>query len=226
MLTMRLDAPARVRLVLEDGTTREFVAVEVAVAGVVKARRPPAAAAKPPSEAAPARTYEPRKAPVKGDDARFMLEGGYDSEKEGPELLGDVVAVLNWMRRQLFKLDAATVTKVEVTALRQAVEDGARPSTLCRALVNASRDDFWRRRGDVRIGALVANLGSLSARSRPPSANVDWRERLRALLPQIEKADPFDGADLASRVVDMAPEACREAVEHWTKKLEAARVAG
>lgn len=227
MLTMKLDGPTRIEVTLEDGTLREVVALEVRVAGVVRARRPPAASAEKPrekGEAAP-RVYTPFTDPLTTErvrsvaggeiDAHIIVDGRVDHEK-----LGLLVAVLNYCRKRAFKTGATTATRQEIEALRDAVRSGVLPSTLCRGVAAASREAFWRRAGDIRIGKLVANIGALTSESKR-----DWKVTLRAMVPKIKDADPFDGTDIEERMArdEINDDEARGLVEVWKKKLEGGR---
>lgn len=219
-LALTFPLPTRVRLTLDDGSTRELVVTQVEVAGVVKskldkARRPPAAAALPPSDAGAApKTYEPTKATA--DDARSALRGGLDGLIYGPENLGRVVAVLAFLRRELFKLAAAPASKAEIQALRKALDDGQKPSMFCRAVVVAARDDWWRGHGDINLSQLLKNAARLAAQ------RVDSRSALRALLPRMEAIDPFERGMIAGRLADMSDTEAAELLAKWNRKLKEA----
>jgi hypothetical protein len=173
MLTAMFDAPTRVKVTLEDGTTRDFVALAVEVVGVVtpkqqkvaanqpKATRPAAAAGQAPKASPSAIAVRPE-TPIDGEVARAWLRGQFDGQQITPKSLGALLAVVGFLRRQLFKLDVATMSTQEAKEVREAWAAGAKPSQFCRAVIGASRDPFWVDSGDISVRSIVKNLGRLS----------------------------------------------------------------
>jgi len=172
MLTAMFDAPTRVKVTLEDGTTRDVVVLAIEIVGVVKgkkavdpkARRPAEAAGEAPKDGADGTgvvAVRPDK-PVDGEIARVWLRGQRDDVKPSPTTLGELLAVIGFLRRQLFKLDVATMSTQEAKEVRSAWVAGAKPSQFCRAVIGASRDPFWMDSGDISVRSIVKNLGKLS----------------------------------------------------------------
>ena len=172
MLTAMFDAPTRVKVTLEDGTTREFVALAVEIAGVVKgkktvdpkARRPPEAAGEAPKNGADSQPQIAIKpdTPIDGEIARAWLRGQFDGIEQSAKSLGALLAVIKFLRLQCFKLDVVTMTTQEAKEVRDAWRAGAKPSQFCRAVIAASRDPFWMDSGDISVRSIVKNLGRLS----------------------------------------------------------------
>lgn len=219
MLKVAFDDPSRVRLTLEDGSTREFVVTALAIDGHVKARRPPARAAFPPPETRETAAIKHIET-IDGDDARLWLSGNRDADALTPETLGELLAVLGFMRRKAFKLDIATHSTNETNAIRKAINSGVKPSLLCRGILNASKDEFWQGRGDIRLQSLLSNLGRLT---KPSASSADPRVILRGLIPRIREVDPIAANGIENEIGDATWEQAKAVVETWQGRLARAK---
>lgn len=218
-VTMFFDTPARCTITTADGNELVVDVSAFTISGAMppstlELTPPPAAKKKTPAKKD--KVYTP--ADVTDDDAKAVLAGAKDDDIKSRDARAFLIAVLCFMRKRIFKIDAATYTVLDITALNTALSQGVKPSTLAKALMGAGSSEFWRNQGDIMIYQLVKHVGTLSGRHA--ARRTDPRIALKAMMPRIKENDPIAHAGLVRVLDNMNDEEVAAVHKEWTAKLK------
>jgi len=198
MMTIMLDEPLRLTIVTTDGKTHSLDVASYTIDGAVK-RAPP----KPKEEKAPSSQKVYPVPDLVDEDARAMIRGEADdpewcAKKENRKR---TIEVLCGIRRRAFKMtDAVTYTVRDAQIIDSMMAAGVLPSTMAKAVVSASRDEYWTKRGDLDVVALKDNAARLAAKFE--SSKTDPRALVEASMAKLAEIDPAFADGVRSALAD------------------------
>lgn len=226
MITTMFDAPMRMQVLCTDGTTKTLDVVSFTITGTIRqsaSKQKLKDAAKSEGEEKAAGKDRIYTVPEFTDDElRSLTHEGMDApeqmatQQSKRRVLEAVVA----MRRRFFKLTSLTYSVRDAQFFATMIKAGVKPSAMARAIWVASRDDWWKKQGDLSMEALSKNHARLA--SRYEAMANDPTEKLRAIAAKLETLDPPFAAGLRQQMDRVTPSEAPELLRRAQARLAAA----